>query len=643
MCGITGFLDTRREAGIQWLEATARAMASAMPHRGPDDDGVWCDPQAGIALGFRRLAIIDLSPAGHQPMVSHSGQSALVYNGEIYNAEEIRPTLTDRGVRFRGHSDSEVFLEYAEAFGFEAAVRKTVGMFAMCWHDRRDRSTWLARDRMGEKPLYVARLGQTILFASELRCFRQHPEFRAEIDPEGLSAYVRFGYVPHPHSIYRNVQMVPPGGLVRISPDGEVKIGRYWTPEATAAAAKQTPFQGSESDAVDALEAVLRQAVRSCMVSDVPLGAFLSGGIDSSTVVALMQAQSSRPVKTFSIGFHVEGFDEAPHARAVARHLGTEHEELYFSAQDMIDLVPRLPEIWDEPFADSSQLPTYMVSAMARRHVTVALSGDGGDELFAGYSRYDQIARVAAAVNASGGLAAHLGGFVHRLMRMPAFAPMRAMMPPVFRARVDRWSGRVAEMRAENGLETAYRRTVAQGVAPQDILLAPSERVADIWQGALATNFPGAIERAQMIDTLTYLPDDILVKVDRASMAVSLEARAPLLDHRVVDFAWRLPENLKRRDGEGKWALKQVLYRHVPRALVERPKMGFGVPIDVWLRGPLRDWAEDLISERTLKADGLFRADAVRTLWNRHLAGEQWQYPLWTVLMLQAWRRRWGH
>lgn len=643
MCGITGFLDLSRSTSAAQLDATVRAMAGAMPHRGPDDDGTWCDPVAGLALGFRRLSIIDLSPAGHQPMISGSGQSVLTYNGEIYNAESLRPTLAERQISFRGHSDSEILLEYAQAFGFEAALEKLVGMFAICWHDKRDGVTWLARDRMGEKPLYIARFGRTILFASELRCFRAHPAFCAEIAPEGLSAYMRFGYVPHPHSIYRNVQMLPPGGMARITPDGEMAIRRYWTPEATASRAKASPFTGSDAEAVDALEAQLKQSIKGSMVADVSLGAFLSGGIDSSTVVALMQAQSSRPVKTFSIGFHVEGFDEAPHAKAVAKHLGTEHEELYFTAQDMIDLVPRLPEIWDEPFADSSQLPTFMVSQMARRHVTVALSGDGGDELFAGYSRYGQIAAVAAATGLSAGLSAPIGRAINQLVNMPAMAPARRLLPPVFRARLDRWSGRLAEAGGEHGLESAYRRLVAQGLPPEDLLLRPRESVAPLWEGSLASDFPGAIERAQMIDILTYLPDDILVKVDRASMANSLEARAPLLDHRVVEFAWSLPEAMKRRDGVGKWALKQVLYRHVPRELVERPKMGFGVPIDVWLRGPLRDWAEDLLDEHKLKADGLFKAEAVRALWARHLSGEQWQYPLWTILMLQAWRARWGH
>jgi asparagine synthase (glutamine-hydrolysing) len=642
MCGITGFVDLRRDRGEQGLTATVRRMTATMQHRGPDDDGAWSDTESGIAFGFRRLSIIDLTPSGHQPMLSASGRSVLAYNGEIYNAEELRPRLAQRGIAFRGHSDSEVLLEHAEAFGFEETLSALVGMFAIAWHDRRDNTLWLARDRMGEKPLYFGRFGKTFMFASELRCLRAHPEFKAEINPAAFSAYVRFGYVPPPLTIYKNVQILPPGGLIRIDASGEVSSRRYWAAEDVAFAAKQAPFNGSDDEAVDELEAILKRSVAGCMVADVPLGAFLSGGIDSSVVVALMQAQSTRPVRTFSIGFDVDGFDEAPHARAVAKHLGTAHEELYFSAQDVLDLVPRIPEIWDEPFSDSSQLPTLMVSRMARSHVTVALSGDGGDELFGGYSRYGQIENIAATLGKFGPVTAQVGQAVHTLMNASCFAPMRSLLPPLLRGRLDRWSGRIAQAAGPNSFEQMYIRLASQGLPPEEFLLAPAETKDAIWEGSLAARFPGAVERAQIIDTLTYLPGDILTKVDRASMAVSLEARAPLLDHRVFEFAWRLPAGMKRRNGDTKWALKQVLFRHVPRALVERPKMGFGVPIDVWLRGPLRDWAEDLISEERLKREGLFRPDTVRNLWNRHQSGETWQYPLWTVLMFQAWREQWG-
>lgn len=642
MCGITGFVDLRREQSEQGLISLARRMAATMAHRGPDDEGAWVDPKTGVALGFRRLSILDLTPAGHQPMISASGRSVLAFNGEIYNAEEIRPHLIERGIVFRGHSDTEILLEHLEAFGFVQTLESIVGMFAIAWHDRRDGSVWLARDRMGEKPLYLGRFGQTIMFTSELRSFQVHPDFKAEVDAATLSSYVRFGYVPQPRAIFRNVEMLPPGGFARIDANGTVTVRRYWEAEKVAAAAKASPFIGSEEDAIEELEVILKRAVKGCMVSDVPLGAFLSGGIDSSTIAALMQAASSRPIRTFSIGFDVKGFDEAPYARAVAQHLGTTHEELYFSEQEMLELVPKLPDIWDEPFADSSQLPTLMVSRMARSHVTVALTGDGGDELFGGYQRYGQIETVAETLNRIGPVVAPAGRFVHRLMNVPQLAPVRALIPAGFRGKLDRWSGRIGQATGNNAFENIYIRMASQGLPAEELLVSPSESLDAVWRGVLAEDFPDWVERAQIIDTLSYLPSDILTKVDRASMAVSLEARAPLLDHRVLEFAWRLPKSMKRRTGDSKWVLKQVLLRYVPPALVERPKMGFGVPIDVWLRGALRDWAEELISERRLRREGVFRVETVRSLWERHQQGETWQYALWTVLMFQAWRERWG-
>jgi len=642
MCGITGFLDLRRERGEQDMLDLVRAMAATIVHRGPDDDGAWADAEAGLAFGFRRLSIIDLSPAGHQPMLSASGRSVIAYNGEIYNASDLKPALEANGAQFRGHSDTEVLLEHAEAFGIEPTLAKAVGMFAVAWYDRRDGSLWLARDRMGEKPLYIARFNSTVMFASELRCLRNHPDFRPEIDQASLSSYVRFGYVPQGQSIYRNVEMLPAGGIARISRNGDITVRRYWSAEMVAFEGKQNPFTGSDAEAVDALEELLRQSIRGCMVSDVPLGAFLSGGIDSSTVVALMQAEAKRPVRTFSIGFDVPGFDEAPHARAVAKHLGTDHEELYFSEQDVLDVVPRLPDIWDEPFADSSQMPTLLVSRMARSHVTVSLSGDGGDELFGGYGRYAQIEKTMSAIAGPGSLGSSLGRMADAAARSLLATPLKVFLPPAIAAGLTRRSHHLAQMHGAHPFERTYITLSSQGLPPEDLLVAPAETLNRMWSGDLAKSFPGPVERAQIIDTLQYLPCDILTKVDRASMAVSLESRAPLLDHRVFQFAWRLPERMKRRNGEAKWALKQVLLRYVPRELIERPKMGFGVPIDVWLRGPLRDWAETLISESRLKREGIFRTETVRGLWNRHQAGETWQYQLWTVLMFQAWRDRWG-
>jgi asparagine synthase (glutamine-hydrolysing) len=570
-------------------------------------------------------------------MVSASGRSVIVFNGEIYNAAELRADLT--GHAFRGHSDTEVLLECCERFGVERTLPRLIGMFAFAFYDREARVLTLCRDRLGKKPLYLGSFGE-VAFASELKAFHRHPAFSPQIDPVALSGFVRFGYVPHPRSIYGGVGQVPPGGFARVAADGTITQGRYWRADEAATAALTDPFTGDDADGLAELEAILRDAVRRRMVADVPLGAFLSGGIDSSLVIALMQAESDRPVRTFTIGFDVPGFDEAPHARAVARHLGTDHEELYLTAQDAIDEVPRLPEIYDEPFADSSQLPTYLVSRITRRHVTVALSGDGGDESFAGYDRYGQAATVmrlaerAPVVSAAAGLG-------RALLTAHAAAPARAVLPPVLRARAERWLGRVATAAGGTGLEPTYLQLVQPGSAPEDMLLFPDEHLAPVWTGSLRDRFPEAVARCQMIDTLTYLPDDILTKVDRASMAVSLEVRAPLVDHRVVSFAWRLPPRFKRRDGRSKWALRELLYRHVPRDVVDRPKMGFGVPIDAWLRGPLRDWAEDLLEERRLAADGIFRPKAVRDLWRRHLSGENWCYRLWCVLMFQAWKRRW--
>jgi len=636
MCGITGFIDTSRTRGAGSLAEIAQRMAGAMRHRGPDDDGIHVVPENGVALGFRRLAIIDLSAAGHQPMLSADGRWSIVYNGEIYNAEELRPALLERGVQFRGHSDTEVLLESFAAFGVAATLAKTVGMFAMAVHDRERRETWFSRDRLGKKPLYIGRFGATVMFASELRCFRAHPEFKPEIDPAAVASYARFGYVPQPQCIFKNVVQLAPGGLAKLSPEGQLDFGSYWNVSKVAAAARKQGFAGSPADAVEELDRLLRDAVGQRMVSDVPLGAFLSGGIDSSVVVALMQAQSARPVKTFSIGFPVAGFDEAPHAKAVAQHLGTDHEELYLSPQDALDLVPALPEIYDEPFSDSSQIPTYLVSQMARKHVTVALSGDGGDESFAGYGRYRQIEALFGATQPIG---AQTGSAVTGLSQ--ALKRFRRVAPGTV-DRFGNWASAFAQRSGPDAIERAYLPMASMGLPPERMLVAPKEQLDPIWSGALAADFPTALDRAQILDFHNYLPSDILTKVDRASMAVSLEVRAPLLDHRVVEFAWRLPAALKFGSGAEKWALRQVLYRYVPAALIDRPKMGFGVPIDVWLRGPLKDWAEALIAEDRLKREGLFRADTVRDLWNRHQAGETWQYPLWTVLMFQAWREHWG-
>jgi asparagine synthase (glutamine-hydrolysing) len=616
-------------------------MAAELVHRGPDDAGAHAEPESDLAFGFRRLAIVDLTEAGHQPMVSASGRSVIVFNGEIYNAEDLRRDLAARGIRFRGHSDTEVLLEACEAWGINATLPRLIGMFAFAVFDRTTRRLSLARDRFGKKPLYLAQHGGAVLFGSELRALRAHPLFEAVQDDRALSAFLRYGWVPAPLSIYKDVEQLPPGGLAAIGTDGTVRVERWWRPDVIAAAAKANPLEGSDGELLDRLDDVLKDSVRRRMVADVPLGAFLSGGIDSSLIVALMQELGGGQTKTFSIGFEEAAFDEAPHARAVARHLGTDHHEFYVSSSEALATVPDLPEVWDEPFADSSQIPMLLVSRLARRQVTVALSGDGGDEICAGYNRYAQMAAIMRLVHRTPGAVRWLARLGHGLVTAPALAPLHGLLPPLLHSRAERWLGRIAAIDGVEIFEPGYRRMLQQGLEPERVFPRAEELQEPIWSGQLAHSFPGVTERCQMLDTLSYLPDDILVKVDRATMAASLEARAPLLDHRVFDMAWRLPDRMKLRQGVGKWALRELLYRRVPRQLVDRPKMGFAVPIDRWLRGPLRDWAEDLLDARRLSQGGILDADAVGRLWQRHLAGQNWQYPLWCILMAEAWRRRW--
>ncbi|MBL8669509.1 MAG: asparagine synthase (glutamine-hydrolyzing) [Alphaproteobacteria bacterium] len=641
MCGIAGWFDPRRRSTGQDVSGLARAMADRIAHRGPDDAQAWTDEVAGIGLGFRRLAIVDLTEAGRQPMVSASGRTVIIYNGEVYNAEELRRDLAGRGIAWRGHSDTEVILEACEAWGVKATAERLIGMFAIALWSREDRQLSLVRDRLGIKPLYVASAGSAVLFASELKALAAHPAWAGRLDRGAMAAYLRFGYVPGTSCIYAGAEKLRPGTILRIDSTGARRTEAFWDAVAVARDGIAERRAMSNADAVERLDALLRDAVARRMIADVPLGAFLSGGIDSSTVVALMQAQSARPVRTFTIGFREEGYDEAGHARAIARHLGTDHTELVVEPQHALDVVPRLADMYDEPFADSSQIPTFLVSALARRHVTVSLSGDGGDELFAGYTRYalgDRIGRVLADVPAplrragACALAAVPAGAWNAVARaMPA--RMRPWLP------ADRVR-KLAAILGESGIDTAYRRLVSLVPDPEAMAPGVTESVDGIWSADLPTDDP--VERMQIIDLVTYLPEDILAKVDRASMSVSLEARVPLLDHRVVALSWALPPGAKRRRGKGKWALRQVLARYVPEALFERPKMGFGVPIDAWLRGPLRDWAEDLLSPASLRAHGLLAEAQVRTLWESHLDGSRnAQYPLWTILMLQAWMHRW--
>lgn len=636
MCGICGFVEP---SGRRAPASLARAMADVLAHRGPDGDGVWTDEAAGVALGHRRLAIVDLSPLGRQPMESADGRLVLTFNGEIYNHRELRADLEAGGLRLRGQSDTEVLVEACAAWGVERTVRRLIGIFAFALWDKTARRLTLVRDQIGVKPLYWGRVGAGVMFASELKALRVHPGWSPGLDRGALASYLRFSYVPAPHTIYRGVAKLPPGSMLTWEPGAEPRTERYWDMRAVA---RVPPRERDGASAAAELEALLGDAVGRQMVADVPLGAFLSGGIDSSTVAALMQARSDRPVRTFSIGFDVAGYDEAVHAKAVASHLGTDHTELYVGRDHARDVIPRLPDLFDEPFADSSQIPTYLVSEMTRRHVTVALSGDGGDELFAGYHRYFWADAARRRLDL---LPRSLRGFAASALSGPsedAWDRGFGLLPGGIRP--DRAGERIrklAALLAASGPDEVYRGLLSHW-DPAEIVRGADEPLGILWDGAVAGEIPGFLRRMQFLDTVTYLPDDILAKVDRASMAVGLEARVPLLDHRVVEFAAGLPDALKVRDGQGKWLLRQVLYRHVPRELVERPKMGFSVPLDGWLRGPLRDWAEDLLDERRLGEDGVLDPAPIRRRWAEHLAGtHDHRDRLWGVLMFQAWRRRW--
>jgi asparagine synthase (glutamine-hydrolysing) len=637
MCGIAGFLNLARSDSTEELAQSARAMAAAIAHRGPDDFGVWVDARLGLAFGHRRLAVIDLSPEGHQPMVSPTGRFVTVFNGEIYNYPELRSELERSSLAplWRGHSDTEIFLAACDAWGVEGALQRVNGMFALALADLRDQELILARDRMGEKPLYYGWQGETFLFGSELKALRAHPQFRRELEMRALPSYIRFGYVPAPLSMYAGIGKLPAGSIWRspLLKRGAETTRRYW----------QVPWPTDSATltarpALERMHELLRDAVRCRMHSDVPLGAFLSGGIDSSLIVALMQAHSSRPIRTYCIGFREQLHDESPHARAVAQALGTDHNELCVTGADALEVVPRLPDIYDEPFADSSAIPTLLLSSLTRKHVTVALSGDGGDELFGGYVRYAQgrsllplyrtVPRVVRKVGAK--LLAALSG--RAWDRLSAYVP-RSLA-------ITFSSDHLAKLAAVLPLE-GYREMYASLVSQrwETALVAPdTARVPDLIEDeqlAVAINCP--VSWMMYVDQLTYLPDDILVKVDRASMAVALEVRVPFLDHRVVELAANLPLGLKLHRGQGKFLLRELLRRYLNPKLVARPKQGFGIPIADWLRGPLRDWAEDLLSPSALAALGMIEPDPIRRIWQSHLQGRgNHQHRLWLILMLQT-------
>jgi asparagine synthase (glutamine-hydrolysing) len=644
MCGIAGVLGRGADVSDEHVER----MIAALGHRGPDDRGVWADAWHGVGIGQARLSIVDLSQAGHQPMCSATGRYSIVFNGEIYNHQGMREALHREGAApsWRGHADTETLLAGFDAWGIEATTKKSVGMFAFAVWDAHTKVLTLARDRLGEKPLYYGWAGQTLLFGSELKALLAHPACEVRVDRNALVAFMRYGYVPAPQSIYEGIYKLPPATLLHLSRSrrDEAEPVAYWSLLDVAREGMRSPFEGSDDEALELLGARLSEAVSLQQMSDVPLGAFLSGGVDSSTIVALMQAQSARPVHTFTIGFETTQIDEAVYAKAVARHLGTDHTELYVTAKQAQAVIPRLPRLYDEPFGDSSQIPTFLVSQLARQQVTVSLSGDGGDELFGGYNRH---------------------GWARRANRVPmwlrrvgetglrALSPqqwdrvyeaIRPVLPSALQLRMPGHKAHkladVLEVQSEAEL---YQRLVSIWSNPADVVVGGAD-AADQHKAWNALADFTSIEAAMMaLDTLGYLPDDILCKVDRAAMGCSLETRVPFLDHRVVALAWQMPLHMKIRNGQGKWILRQLLDRHVPRALIERPKMGFAVPIGTWLRGPLRDWGEELLSESRLRREGYLEPGVIRERWAEHLSGRlDCQYPLWNVLMFQAWLSEWA-
>lgn len=623
MCGIAGFYSLNGDMDMQTRNAAGQEMANALAHRGPDAGGVWCDPQAFVVLAHRRLSIIDLSDAGAQPMASASGRYVVTFNGEIYNFLELQKKLVDLGAVFKSHSDTEVILAAIEQWGFDSTVQQLNGMFAFVVWDRKNHVLHFARDRFGKKPLYIGWVGDKLVFASELKAIATLDDFKKEISEEGLSLYMRYGYLCAPHSIYKNIYQMMPASLMTLSLEDlksdenlADKMKTYWSLKEVTEVGKSNLLVKPEAEIIDEFEEELARAVSSRMISDVPLGAFLSGGIDSSTVVALMQKQASAPVKTFSIGFEEEEFNEAQYAKKIAAYLKTDHHEFYVSGQDALNVIPMLPSIYDEPFSDQSQIPTYLISKLAREHVTVALTGDGGDEILGGYDRHTKIASLWNKV-----------GWMPTPLRNVLFGTAGSLCPN----NLSKVKRALSLMKLENA-DAVYEALVRSW--QEDVTISNDVSMHHDWPTGL--NFS---EKMMFGDLTSYRPNDLMVKTDRASMAVALEARAPLMDYQLSEYCWRVPHHMKVRGGKGKWLLRQVLKRHVPESLFERPKMGFSIPLAAWLRGDLKEWGHDLI----YRNHPMLKNEIIQTRWNDFQKSNSNQVPkdLWTALMFYAWVQRW--
>ena len=643
MCGIAGFIDPEG-VNIKYAKEIGKAMGKAIQHRGPDDSGLWIDKDCGVVLAHQRLAIIDLSECAHQPMISSSGRYVICFNGEIYNHKDLRSELELAGKSplWRSHSDTETILACIDAYGIKETLVKLVGMFSIALWDKSTKEVFLARDRTGEKPLYYGNNKKLLLFGSELKALRAHPKFTPKIDRDALCLYLRHNYIPQPYSIYEGINKLPPGHFVKLKENAVPE--EYWSLKKNIINAKLNPFPGSEKDVLKRLDKLLLSSVKGQMQADVPLGAFLSGGVDSSLISALMQEQSSRPIETFTIGFNNQEFNEAPFAKAVAKHLGTHHNELYVSSKSAREVIPNLPKIYDEPFSDSSQIPTFLVSEMAQKQVKVCLSGDGADEVFGGYNRYTWgnsfLSKQVSIPKPFRTFAAKLITSIPPSIWNKLLSPALHLTPQKFRySNIGDKLHKIATIFNCSSFEEVYRLLISHWNFPESIVIEGHEPQTILTsQGEIPNNLSNA-EQMMFYDMMMYLPDDILVKVDRAAMAVSLETRAPFLDHRVIHLSSQLPLDMKIRNGTNKWCLKQLLYKRVPKHLIERPKMGFGVPIGDWLRGPLRDWAESLLSEKRITQSGYFLNSEIQKKWREHLSGERnWHYYLWDILMFESWR-----